>query len=241
MLNLLISLILCVATTILLQTVAGLNIWYSTIIALVVFTLCYFLLTRFIMKRIAGLMEQAQRELQANRSEKAVKTLEDGYKYAPWQFYIKPQINAQIGTIHYLKRDFAKAFEYLEKGFVRHWVAMSMLAICHMKKNRTTKMVETFEKATSANKKEPLVWNLYAYCLERIGERDKAIAVMEKGIKKTGGDETLAANLELLKAGKRMKMRAYGDMWYQFHLEKPGAVTKQQTKAFTGRRKIVRR
>ncbi len=241
MLNLLISLTLFAATYAIAFAVAGLNIWYSTIIALVVFTLCYFLLTRLIMKRIAALMEEAQRDIQANRAEKAVKTLESGYKYGTWQFYIKPQLNAQIGTIYFLKRDFAKAFGYLQKGFVRHWVAMAMLAICYMKKNKTTKMVETFEKAVSGNKKEPLLWNLYAYCLEQVGEHEKAIGVMEKGVKKTGGDETLEANLELLKAGKRMKMRAYGDLWYQFHLEKPGAVAKQQTRAYTGRRKIVRR
>jgi len=30
-------------------------------------------------------------------------------------------------------------------------------------------------------------------------------------------------------------------MWLQFHLEKPGAMIKHQTKAIQGRRKIVRR
>jgi hypothetical protein len=36
-------------------------------------------------------------------------------------------------------------------------------------------------------------------------------------------------------------MLAYGEMWYQFHLEKPGSIVRQQTKAIQGRRKIVRR
>ena len=67
------------------------------------------------------------------------------------------------------------------------------------------------------------------------------MSVLEKGIKKTGGDERLQANLEALREGKKMKMNGYGDMWYQFHLEKQGAVIKQQTKAVQGRRKIVRR
>jgi hypothetical protein len=38
-----------------------------------------------------------------------------------------------------------------------------------------------------------------------------------------------------------MKMKGYGDLWLQFHLEKPGTLIKQQTKAVQGRRKIVRR
>jgi hypothetical protein len=44
-----------------------------------------------------------------------------------------------------------------------------------------------------------------------------------------------------LKTGKKMKMKGYGDLWLQFHLEKPGTLIKQQTKAVQGRRKIVRR
>ncbi|HEX9874981.1 MAG TPA: hypothetical protein VGA43_11500, partial [Deferrimonas sp.] len=71
--------------------------------------------------------------------------------------------------------------------------------------------------------------------------KEKAIAAMEKGIKKCGGDEHLEANLQALRVGNRMRMQDYGDMWYQFHLEKPGALIKQQTKAIQGRRKIVRR
>jgi hypothetical protein len=102
-------------------------------------------------------------------------------------------------------------------------------------------MIETFEKATSVNKKESLLWSLYAYCLEKIGEKDKAVEALEKGIKKGAADDCLLANLEALNSGKKMKMMAYGDLWYQFHLEKPGSLIKKQTKAVQGRRKIVRR
>jgi hypothetical protein len=51
----------------------------------------------------------------------------------------------------------------------------------------------------------------------------------------------LLANLEALQEGKKMKMKGYGDLWYQFHLEKQGSIIKQQTKAAQGRRKTVRR
>jgi tetratricopeptide (TPR) repeat protein len=241
MLNLAISLLVSLLVTAGLTFAAGLNVWYSSIISLLVFAGLYILLTRIVMKKLSLLMETAQRDIQAGRAEKAVKTLESGFKYGPWQFYITGQINAQIGVILYLKRDFSEAFEYLQKAFVRHWVAMGMLAICYMKRNKTGKMVETFDKAVAGNRKEALLWNLYAFCLEKVGDRDKAISILEKGLKKTSGDERLQANLEALREGRKMKMRAYGDMWYQFHLEKQGAVIKQQTKAVQGRRKIVRR
>jgi hypothetical protein len=38
-----------------------------------------------------------------------------------------------------------------------------------------------------------------------------------------------------------MKMQGYGDLWFQFHLEKPGPLMRLHTKAVQGRRKLVRR
>ena len=54
-------------------------------------------------------------------------------------------------------------------------------------------------------------------------------------------DELMTANLEALKAGGKMKMQGYGDLWHQFQLEKQGALIRKQTKAMQGRRKTVRR
>ena len=69
----------------------------------------------------------------------------------------------------------------------------------------------------------------------------KAVAILEKGLKKTGGNEAVETNLKALQEGRKMKMRMFGDLWYQFHLEKPGDLLRQQTKMVQGRRKIVRR
>lgn len=239
MLNLIISLAISAAVDVALLNLWDVNVWVATVISVVVFGVVFLLLTRFVMKKIGNLMESAQRDLQANRMEKAVKTLESGFKYAPWQFFVKGQLNAQIGTVYYMKRDFSKAFEYLQKSFVRHWMAMAMLAICYMKRNKKNKMIEAFEKACSANKKEPMLWNIYAFCLEKVGEHEKAVSVMEKGVKRVGGHELLEDNLKALKEGRKMKMQKWGDAWYQFHLEKQGALIKKQTKAMTGRRKTV--
>ena len=208
----------------------------------IVFGVIYMILIRKIMNAINVAVEAAQRDMMANRAEKAVATIEAVQKkYAPWQFYIKKQMDSQIGMIYYLKRDFNKAFDYLKRGFVRHWMAMAMLGVIYLKRNKPEEMEKTFDKAVTVTRKEPLLWNLYAYCLEQTGQRDKAIAVMNKGLKKGGADERLQANLEALQNGKKMKMQVYGDIWYQFHLEKTGAMVRKQTKAIQGRRKIVRR
>jgi len=241
MLSVLIAAALSAATSLTLQYAAGLEIWIAILASLAVFAVVYFVLLRVVMKKVGVIMEAAQRDIQANRSEKAIKTLEQALKYSAWQFYIKQQVNSQIGSIYYLKRDFSKAYEYLEKGFFRHWIAMGMLAICQMHKKQNAKMIATFDKAISGSKKEDMLWSLYAFCLDRIGEREKAIKVLEKGLGKVNNKEALQSNLDLLKDGKKMKMKHYGDMWFQFHLEKPGAMIKKQTKALQGRRKMVRR
>ncbi len=239
MYNLLISLLCSTAVMIALIELAGQEPWVAGVASMLVFAVVYILMMRTIMKKFGALMEEAQRDVQANRSDRAVQVMKSAFKYSPWQLYIKQQVNAQIGSILYLKREFNEALPYLEKAFVRHWVAMAMLAITYMKKSKPQKMAETFEKATSAAKKEPLIWALYAFCLDKSGERSKAIGVLEKGLKKNSGNEELLENLALLQSGKKMKMKGFGDMWYQFHLEKPGAIIKKQTKAMTGRRKMV--
>lgn len=241
MINLAISLAIYIGVVVLLQFTAGLESWANALIGLAVAGVAYFLLSRRILKKLTAVMETVQRDMMANRAEKAIKTLEAAMPLGKWQFLVTSQLHSQIGSLYYLKRDFGKAFEHLPKGFSRHWPSMGMLAICYMKRNKRDKMVQTFEKAVGLTRKEPLLWNLYAYCLDKVGDHAQAVEVMEKGLKKTGGDENLQHNLEALSSGRKMKMQAYGDLWYQFHLEKPGAIVKKQTKAMQGRRKIVRR
>lgn len=241
MYNLLISL----GSGILLGVIVGLatplGIIGGIALGFIVAAVMFVLIARVIMKKFTAIMETVQKDLQANRPEKAIKVLESGLKYAQWQFFVKGQIRSQIGMIHFLRRDFATAFEFLKDGFIRNWAGMGMLGVTYMKRNKPALMITTFENALAANRKEPMLWNLYAYCLDEVGEHDKAVAAMEKGLKKIGSHDLLSSNLDLLREGKKMKMQAWGELWYQFHLEKPGALIKQQTKALQGRRKIPMR
>jgi len=241
MLSVLISLAAgAVATVLLLLT--SLHYAFAVILGTLVFAGVYAIVLRQVMLKINTAVEVAQKDLAANRIEKAIRIIEDVQKkFSPWQFYVKQQMNSQIGSIYYLKREFGKAFEYLDQGFARHWVGMAMLAICYMKRSQNNKMIDTFEKAVTVTGKEPLLWSLYAFCLEKVGERGKAVKVMERGLKKLKSDERMEENLKLLQDGKKMKMQPYGDLWFQFHLEKTGALMRLHTKAIQGRRKMVRR
>jgi tetratricopeptide (TPR) repeat protein len=242
MLSTLIALVVGALFGVALHFTTSLHPVVPSIAGVIVFSIIYVILLKKIMGRINEAMESVQKDIAANRPEAAIHKLETVQKkYANWQFYIKKQMNAQIGMVYYLRRDFTKAYDYLTQGFVRHWVAMGMLGIIHMKRNQPKKMIATFDKAVAANRKETLLWSLYALCLEKIGDRNKAVTIMEKGLKKVGGDELMKANLQALKDGKKMKMQDYGDLWYQFQLEKQGAMLRKHTKALQGRRKIVRR
>jgi len=209
----------------------------SLLLAMPVFLLAYFLVARHVMKKVMAIMESANRDLQAQRVEKAVRELQTAHRFGKWQFY------SQIGVIYYVKRDFTNAFTYLEKSFVKNWVAMGMLAIIYMKRNKKDKMLQTFEKAVRWSPKESLLWSLYAYCVNEGGDAGKAKEILSRGLKKLSGDERITHNLDALNAGKKMKMRSYGDMWLQFHLEKQSAMMKQQAAALggTARRRIIRK
>lgn len=242
MLSLLISLAVGAVVTTALLLADLMHPAFSVILGTLAFGGVYVLIIRQIMVKMNAAVEVAQKDLAAQRIEKAIRVIEDVQKkFGPWQFYVKQQMNSQIGSIHYLRRDFSKAFDYLSAGFARHWVGMGMLAVCYMKRSQNGKMIDTFEKAVGVTRKEPLLWSLYAFCLEKVGERDKAIKVMERGLKKVGSDERMQENLDALKEGKKMKMQPYGDLWFQFHLEKTGTLMRLHTKAIQGRRKIVRR
>jgi tetratricopeptide (TPR) repeat protein len=243
MYNLFISLGAGVVIFVVLMFAAGLPWWVSLLSAFSLFAICYLLLMRFVLKKVTAEMESAGKDLQGQRIDKAIRTLQQTLRFGVWQFSVRGQIHSQIGMIYYLKRDFSNAFPHLEKSFAKNWIAMGMLAISYMKRNKKEKMTETFEKAVQWSPKESLLWNVYAYCLVESGSADKAIKVLERGLKKLPGDERVVQNLQALKEGKKMKMKAFGDMWLQFHLEKQSVIMKQQAAAMgaMGRRKVVRK
>lgn len=218
--------------------------WGALLVAMVVFAGAFVLLSRATMKKVMAAIETAGKDLQGQRFEKAIRELKDALKYGKWQIYVEGQLNSQIGMIYYMKRDFANAFPFLEKSFFKNWAAMGMLAICYMKRQKKDKMIAAFDKAVQWTQKESLLWNLYAYCLNECGETTKAKEVLEKGLKKMPGDAAMKENLENLSQGKKMKMRNFGDMWFQFHLESISAIQKHQMASMGGRmqrRTVVRK
>jgi tetratricopeptide (TPR) repeat protein len=241
MYNLLISALAALVVFLLVTFAAGLPWWGGVMAALLVFMGSFLLISRMVTKKLEAIMEPAMKDIQAQRFDKGIRDLKGALIYGKWQIYVESQINSAIGMVYFVRREFATAFPYLEKGFFKNWVTMGMLAVTYMKRNKRDLMRETFEKAVLASPKESLLWSLYGYCLNECGESVKACEVVAKGLSKLPGDENLKQNLELLREGKKMKMKGYGEMWLQFHLESLGTIQKQQMAAMGGRRRVVRK
>jgi tetratricopeptide (TPR) repeat protein len=190
---------------------------------LVVGVAVYILLARRIGKKVEQIVERATHDLQQGRIEQAIRILETASVYNRWQFLVEAQINAQIGGILFMQRKFKEAEPYLEKAFSRQWNALGMLAAIHFRRHRLDEAVEVMEKAVKYSKKEALAWGLYGYILDKGGRREAALEVLQRGAQKCGDSEPIKNNITRLQNRERMKMKPFGDDWYQFQFESPSA------------------
>lgn len=196
-----------------------------------VLLLSFFLISRSLAKRMQSDMMAAQNEFQKQRIDRGIAMLEElKKKYGKWQFFAASSLDGQIGSIHYMRQEFDRARPYLERAFAKHWIAKGMLAVMAFKKRDYAAMDKLFDTATRYSAKQGLLWSTWAYCHWKLGEIDKAIEILNNGQKKLGdSDPNINANLISLKNSKKMKMKGYGEQWYQFHLEVPPQLKEMQS------------
>jgi len=241
MYNLLISLAAGLAVTLAIRF--GTNVgWVGSILpGLLALGVAYFVLARRSWKQLEALMGTVQKELMAQKFDRALQTLQGGFALAPWQFLVASQIHSQIGVLRYVRQDFAAAQPHLEKSFSRHGIARAMLAVTHYRKKDLEKMRKIFDEAAKDNKKEGLIFAAWAWIEEKEGRHDEAIAVLARGLKSNPGDEKLKAAAQTLQNDKRLKLgKLYGEQWFQFRLEAvPGQMMGPQ--GGRGRRVVFQR
>lgn len=200
-------------------------------------SIAYFVLARRTWKKLEALFEVVQREVQAQKLEKAVQTLQGGFALAPWQFMVAAQLHSNIGILLYVRQEMDAALPHLEKSFARNWIARGMLGATRYRKRDLEGAKKVFEDAVRANKKEGVLWSLYAWVLEKEGSHEEAIRVLGRGVAANAKDEKLKGNLQALQNGKKLKLgKVYGEQWFQFMLERPPPVFAPQG----GRRALYR-
>ncbi|MDA3838172.1 MAG: hypothetical protein PF574_04225 [Candidatus Delongbacteria bacterium] len=219
--NILISIIIAVTIT------AGTNyllenLGFSILIAVIVGIIAFFILTKKTMKELEVLNEKAQKAIYSQKFDRAIRIYESGLELRKKSPFIAGQIYGMIGMLYFMRRDNKNAKPNLQKASSLNWVSKGMLGVIYMHEKNPVEMEKVFKNMISAGKKEGLAWSLYAYCLDKISKREEAIKILEEGNKKLKEvDDRIKSNILELRNGRRMRMKAFGDPWYQFMLENP--------------------
>jgi len=201
--------------------------WLSIPMGVITGLVIFVVLGRKMQEKMENIMAQMQRDLGEGKVDRAIETVKKGLVYRHRHIFIASQINSQVGMLYYLKKKHDQSLEYLKKGFVRHFIGQGMMACIYYKRKDFDTMKKTMETTIQANKKESICYVLYDFLLYQIKEKDKAIEIIQKGLKKLPDDERLKTNLTNLQNNRKLKMKVYGDMWAQFMLDRAPRVQQE--------------
>jgi tetratricopeptide (TPR) repeat protein len=222
MYNLLISIAIGVAVSLALALGTEFGIAAAVFPGVLALVVAYFLLARRTWKKLEAIFEVMQKDVQGQKFEKAVQTLQGGFVLAPWQFLVASQLHSNIGMLLYIRQDMDAALPHLEKSFSRHWIARGMLGVARYRKRDLDGARKVLDDAVKVNKKEGVLWSAYAWILEKEGRHEDAIAVLSRAVAANASDEKLKSSLQALQNGKKLKLgKLYGEQWFQFMLERP--------------------
>jgi tetratricopeptide (TPR) repeat protein len=220
MLNLAISLLAGILTGVIVALTTRLGAVAAILPGALVAVGAYLVLVRRTWKQLETIFDAVQKELQSQRVDKALQLLQSGFRLAPWQFLVASQIHSNIGILLFVKGDLEASLPHLEKSFSRNWIARAMLAVGRYRSRDLTSALKVFEEAVKANKKEGLLWQVYAWVLEKENRHEEAIAVLGRAVAANPSDEKLKGSLQALQNGKKLKLgKLYAEQWFQFRLE----------------------
>ncbi len=197
------------------------NVYAMVLTGSLVAVLVFFLISRHMVNKLQALQQASIRQLEGQKFDLAIRTLESGSGLSRWLLYGQSQLNGQIGYIYYIQKKYDKAFPYLKDSFIKNWMAQLMLAACYYRKKDFKKMEEVLERTAKSNKKVAFVWGVYAYLMSATGKKEEALQVLARGTTACPDDKALKAVQLNLQNKKKMKMGKFGDLWYQLWLEAP--------------------
>jgi len=206
---------------ILLSSLLSIKLWVSLPLGILAGAGVFIWQGRKVQQELEKIFTRAGELLKKQQFEKAIEAMKEGYRFSSRQFLVKGSIDGQIGVVQYLRKKNDEAEPLLASASMQHYIAKAMLGIIQWKRGEKKKAKETFDLALKTGKKESLLYAVYAYALVEMGERDKAIEILNRGLGICKGDERLITNRNLLQNGKALKMKVYGEQWYQFLLERP--------------------
>ncbi len=220
MINLLYSLGLAIGVVVL-CLLLKISLWFGVPFGLVGGGALFIWLGRKVQTQLEAIFNRAGELLKKQKYDPAIEIMKEGYAFSKQQFLVKGSIDGQIGMIQYMRGKKEEAEPLLTSAAMNHYVAKAMLAVLQWKRGEKKAAKETFEVCLKTAKKESLLYGVYAYVLNEMGEREAAVDTLNRGLKICKDDERLLTNRNLLQNGKSMKMKVYGEQWYQFLIERP--------------------
>ena len=200
---------------------------FGILLGIVVAVASFAMLSRRTAKRIEPRFEQIQRQIQGGNTKLALKSLEEMLPLAKWQVLLKGQLHAQMGSLCFTIGDNAKALEYLEKASPRLSDGQLFLASLHYRKGDLAKTKQILTTAIQHSKKQVILYNVYAWILNKEGDRDGAIDQLLRCLKVEKDNEATKDNLQRVQNGKKMNMKRFGMTWYGLQFEKLPASMRQ--------------
>ena len=205
----------------LLLALLKINIWFGMPIGILAGLGFFIYLGRRTQRQLDRVFSRATDLLKKQQFDQAIEAMKEGYRFSKWQFLVKGSIDGQIGVVQYLRKKNAEAEPLLRSASRQHYIAKAMLGILQWKRGEKKQARTTFQLALKAGRKESLLYAVYAYVLNEMKEREKAVEVLNQGLKVLKDDERLLVNRNNLQNNRPMKMKVYGEQWYQFMLERP--------------------
>ncbi|MEL6346918.1 MAG: hypothetical protein AAFV53_27645 [Myxococcota bacterium] len=164
-------------------------------------------------------MSAEQQRINEQHMARGKEILESGLALAPWQFLIAEQIEAQLGSLAYMKMDYAAARPHLEKSWTRNWQAQTMLALLDFREGKNEDALARLGKQTGNGGKDPTFWAVYATVAYRAKEKDIALRAINEGLEKNEGSDLLQTLADQLRNKKPLTPEMMGQPWLQFFPE----------------------
>lgn len=180
----------------------------------------FYLLTRYIGKRVEAGLAEAMALVQQRQVDAGVQRIEEiKQKWGRWQLLLSQQLDAQLGLLEYIQMHWDAAYPLLERGSWRNWMALTCMGCIKYRKDEKEAAWELFDKAAGAGGKEPMIYMIWATLLVRSRSRDKALDVLARGLKKLPDSQALKQLRSTVANKKRIETRTFPQTWYQFFPE----------------------
>ena len=219
MYNLLIA--LAISIGLFLAVTAWLGPIPAVIPAVAVFGLAMFLLSRRVSQKVQPELDQLPALLEARNIAGAEAVLRKVRNdWGPWQMMLTGQIDLQLGMLQYVQRNWDAALPLLEAGSWRNWMGLTCIGSIQWRKGDKAKAYESFSKAADAAPLEGPLYLVWATLLERDGEREKALKVVDQGLKANAEVPYLVALKNAIANKRKVDTRTFpAQIWLQFFPE----------------------